>query len=141
MKRSGITRKPFVRKHHRLKNASKKRAKRNREVKDFRQAFALEIGCCELCGTPSDLLDLHEISGGWARAASLDKRYAILVLDRTCHDTIELETKLWTVARQAALLKLRRPNDFDLPALNRLLTRQVCEEEVALFDGRVFNWR
>jgi len=129
MKRSPLKRTPFVRKHTRIKNASTKRRKRNAEVKPFRQAFTLEVGCCELCGQ-GGLLDVHEISGGWARSKALDKRYAILALCRGCHTVVEQEPALWSVPRQIALLRARRPHDFDLVAINKLLTRQVDLESV-----------
>lgn len=143
-----LKRSPFVRKHSRLKNASTKRRKRNAEVRDFRQSFVLEVGACELCEVPGTCLDIHEISGGAFRSASLDQRYAILALCRGCHQHIETEPKLWSVARQIALLKLRREADFDLAAINKLLIRQVDEEEVEMGfialtqPGRAeANWR
>lgn len=120
-----------------LRKVSKKRAKRNREVKDFRQSLKQEIGRCELCLVPHNELDPHEIAGGWARQFALDKRYAILILDRSCHDFIEQNSALWSVAMQAALLKVRRPEDFDLQALNELLTRKLDSEEIEVAEQRI----
>lgn len=131
MKRSPIKRRVGrLKAKARLRKVSKKRAKRNREVKDFREDLKQEIGRCEICLTPAALLDCHEITGAWARQYTLDNRSCILVLCRSCHDEVELSPALWNVARQAALLRRRRAEDFCLATLNRFLTRGLDLEEV-----------
>lgn len=135
LKRTALKRKPPKRKLGRfkrpLRNATPKRAKRNREVKDFRQALKEEIGHCEICKQPRTLLDCHEIARGPARVRALDARYAILVLCRDCHNEVGLSPATWTVARQLSVLKKSLPEDFDVAAINELLTRRISEEDVA----------
>jgi hypothetical protein len=123
MKRTPLTRKPFVRKQTRLKNASTKRRKRNAEVRDFRQAFVTELSRCEYCGLPKSPNELapHEIASGTAdRKKALDKRFAILaVCQLKCHDRVQNERKLTQLAR----LWISRPNDLDVAAFNALRGR------------------
>lgn len=131
MKRSPIRRKlGRLKRGARLRPASKKRAKRNRDVKDFREELKREIGKCEICDTPATLLDCHEITRGWAKSLTLDNRSCILVLCRSCHDEVGLSPALWSIARQAALLRLKRESDFCLATLNRFLTRRLDLSEV-----------
>ena len=102
-----------------IKRISNRRRKRLSEVAPFREAFKLEIGCCELCGKRRHL-DIHEISRGADRSKSLDKRYAILCLCRTCHD----EMDNWSRAKQLCLLWIARPYDFSLDKYHILICRR-----------------
>lgn len=116
-----------------LPRVSKKRAALNEVAGPWREAFAREIGRCELCrDSKCGPLDCHEITGGWARRLTLMNRSCIVVLGRPCHEVVELEPALWNTARQAALLRRRRPQDFSLSVLNAFLTRKLDLEEVDL---------
>lgn len=105
-----------------MRNATPKRAKRNREVADFRYQLCMEVGRCECCGNqlPAYRLCCHEIAGGSAdRRKALDQRCAILVVDFDCHTKVQNEPK----ATQLARLWLSRPADVDLVAFNRIRGR------------------
>lgn len=138
-----MKRKPLKRSTGRLKRksrirpVSKKRRKRNAEVREFRAGLKEEIRRCEIC-TQVKPLDCHEITrGSYARQRALDQRACILVLCRDCHNVLTDFPKLWPVAKQAALLKLRRPNDWCLITMNGLLTRKIDDEDVAMFEESI----
>lgn len=111
-----------------LRPISKKRAKRLAEVREFREAFRRRVHVCEGCCVKYwHCCAVHEIARGCDRQKALDKPYAILLLcDPGCHQTVGS----WPRAKQLALLKLRRPADFDLAGYNALVGRQVSAEEV-----------
>ena len=81
----------------------------------MRDALRAEVSGCEICGNAKRKLDIHEICRGPTRQRALDKRYAILAVCRPCHDKLGSAAE-WPEARQLALLKTRRPSDFDLGA-------------------------
>lgn len=102
-----------------MRRVSKKRQILISKVKPFRDQFRMELGRCEYCG--SRRLVLHEIARGCDRARALDKRYAILGLcDPGCHQLVGG----WPRAKQLALLYIRRPYDWDLPAYHALIARK-----------------
>lgn len=112
-----------------MKRISPKRRKRISEVAPFREAFKLEVGCCERCRKRRHL-DVHEIARGCDRSKALDKRYALLVLCRECHDHMDH----WSRAKQLCLLYIRRPYDFDLGRYHVLICRRTPEM------GEVLAW-
>jgi NAD-dependent dihydropyrimidine dehydrogenase PreA subunit len=149
-RRKPLTRKTELRRTGRLKRkgrikpVSDKRRKRNAEVRDFRQGLKEEIGRCEICMQVKPL-DCHEITrGSYARQRALDQRACILVLCRDCHNAIDQWPLTWTIARQVALLKLRRAADFSLSDVNALLTRKLdaadIERESAILQALSAEW-
>lgn len=113
-----------------MRTCSTKRAARLAEVRGPRLEFARSVGWCEGCCKPRKswrVCAVHEIARGPDRHKAQDKAYATLLLcDPGCHQTVGE----WPRAKQLALLKLRRPRDYDLSAYNSLVGRQICEDEV-----------
>lgn len=111
-----------------MRRMSKKRRARLKEVAQFRQDFRAELGKCEWCQKKKPIL--HEIARGTAdRKKALDARYAILGLcDPGCHQIVGE----WPRAKQLALLLLRRPKDFDLPAFHAMCDRNWPQIEDVL---------
>lgn len=101
------------------------------EVRQFRQDLTDSVGQCEICGaSPSrpcrvmpamSRLCCHEIANGPSREKALDKHYALLVLCWKCNSTEVVDKSIWPQARQLALLRLRRPDHFDLTSFNTLV--------------------
>jgi hypothetical protein len=99
-----------------MRRVSKKRQQLMRKAKPIRDALRDEVGCCEACVfTTRGPFDVHEICRGVHRAKALDKRFALLVVCRRCHEELGSAAE-WPEARQLALLAKRRPQDFDLAA-------------------------
>lgn len=97
-----------------MRNVSKKRAKREREAKPFRTALIARVGRrCEHCGSERRL-GVHEIANAADRQRALDQAYAVLVLCWACNSGPFNAKGEWPESRQLALLKTRRPEDFDL---------------------------
>lgn len=115
-----------------MRQWSKKRQKRWREVEDWRSRFKEEVGRCEVCrkAKSSEHLDGHELCVGSVRQQALDKRFCVLVVCRPCHAMLES----LTIPQQMAYLLLSRPEDYDLEAYYRLCHRRWPDHEV------VFEW-
>lgn len=109
---------------------SPKRAKRNRQVKTFRQQYMSDHPNCEVCGIrPS--VDPHEISRGPAREKSLDIEEALLAVCRECHEELGDYAK-WPVERQLAVKALSY-GGYDRVKVNELRGRAkdaVSERDV-----------
>lgn len=130
-------------KRKQLRQRSKKFIDRARQVKPFRDNLIANVGCCERCLRRLDPYDwkaalcCHEIAGGPLRQVMLDKAFGILVLCQRCHPIVQA----WPRARQLALLSIRRPDDYDLPAFNAIVYHGavgITQTEVdaeRLFDG------
>ena len=67
---------------------------------------------------------MHEIARGPVRNRALDKLYAVLVVCGVCHDKVGDKSQ-WPEARQLAVLKARRPHDYDLVAYNLLVNERA----------------
>lgn len=122
----------IVRKVKTMRRMSDKAKKRYLEAKPVRDALRSEVGRCELCGCSRGVLDVHEIARGPCRAICLDKRFALLVVCRRCHEELS-SAREWPQARQLAILAERRLLDFDLMAFlgltsPRALKRVTLEE-------------
>jgi hypothetical protein len=139
LRRTPMKRKPYTFKRTRLKAASDKRKAINRAAKKTRQAFTSAIDNCDLCERPGLLLIAHEIARGNRRLQFTEPAVQLALCDG-CHNVVHRETGLWTKTRQLALLKLRRPEMFNLERYNRLAITRVCEDELEMFEGRVFTW-
>ena len=126
-----------------MRRRSKKTQARANECKAFRRELAAEVGRCELCGhNPSRVrkggvrwaLCVHEIARGIHRQKALDKRYAVLILCWHCHmERIHNGPEKWPEAKQLAVLKRGRPDDYSLKAYNALVgygPNRIAEEDV-----------
>lgn len=130
-----------IKRRSRIRAVSKKRAKRNRVAKKVRAEFCRQIGACELCEQVTIDLAGHEIPRG-NRVAAFTESCAMLALCNECHRTIHDFPALWPKVKQAALLMLRRPGDWDLEALNRLLIARLEQWAVdAAADEIRRQWR
>ena len=109
-----------------MRNASPKRRRRNAEAKPVRDQLRADVLRCERCGTHRGRRDVHEIARGVNRAKALDKRFALLLLCLKCHYEFG-NAALWPEARQLALLRKRRPADFDLVAYLELTNPRAPE--------------
>lgn len=101
-------------------------------------------GGCEICGhsparphrgKPAELSRLccHEIACGPHRQKSLDKPFALLVLCWWCNGYRVTNKQWWSEARQLAVLRAVRPNDYDLSAYNALVgygPNRITQEDV-----------
>jgi hypothetical protein len=113
-----------------MRRVSKKRAQLNKVAKAVRSQFQLDLGVCEWCRKRWPII--HEIARGTAnRRKAFITRFATLGLcDPGCHQ----EVGSWPPAKQLALLKLRRPADYDLAAYHQLISRHwPYEEDVLAF--------
>lgn len=118
-----------------MRRVSEKRQALMRKVKPIRDSLRAEAGRCEICGYAHGGLDLHEIARGPCRAICLDKRFALLVVCRRCHEDLG-SAREWPQARQLAIIAERRLFDYDLKsyleltsprAPNRITLREVLE--------------
>jgi hypothetical protein len=113
-----------------MRRVSKTRAKRNREVKQWREDLRREVGRCEKCLKPAANLDVHELVPGNCRALALDKRFAVLCLHRLCHNALEA----MTIPRQLAYLLRARPEDFQMEQYWELIGRRWPDiEDIQVF--------
>lgn len=102
-----------------------KRAAQDRQANQWRQQRCYEIGACELCGTRDlTILSLHEVvRGGVRRFVYTNPALTICLCngERDCHTFVSR----WSAAKQIALLRIRRPNDFSFTEFNRWSTRKL----------------
>ena len=121
-----------------MRRISKKRQQRNREVKPVRDKLRAEVTRCEVCGTTRGHRDVHEICRGVHREKALDKRFALLVPCRSCHEQLG-NAAIWPETRQLALLRVRRPADFDLVAYLELTNprapQRITLAEITRWEG------
>ena len=117
-------------KRTRLHRQSVKHRQRADESRDMRRELVLSVGRCEMCGhNPTNhsagaiswRLDCHEIASGANRQKALDKPFGLLVLCWWCNSEEATDKVKWPEARQLALLKSRRPWDYNLAAYNELV--------------------
>jgi hypothetical protein len=108
---------------------TKKRAAIDRKAKPVRDALVERVGVCEYCGQPAysnNPLVAHEVTGGGIRAKSQAQPCGQLVLHYwNCHPKIHTFSK----AKQLAILKHRRQEDFDIEAYYLLIDRRFPDEE------------
>jgi hypothetical protein len=105
-------------------------------AKKIRDSLIKRVGCCEICGTVARMhnpLCCHEIANGPCRSLALDKLFAMLVVCWRCNGEL-CDKASWPETRQLAVLRLRRPQDYDLAAYNQLVNPRapdrIREEEV-----------
>jgi hypothetical protein len=140
MKRSPLTRRtPLKRsdkplKRARLARVSKKRKSLMAKVKPFRDRYLASKLLCEVC-IKRQPIEVHEITRGPAREASLEKSEVVLAVCRKCHDLLGDYSK-WPVTRQLAVKFLRSPMLLNLEVVNRIRGRD--ENAITLDD--VVKW-
>ena len=85
-------------------------------------------------------LCVHEIANGIHRTAAQDKPYATLVLCWLCNGYKVTNKRQWPEARQLAVLKHSRPDEYDLTAYNTLVNprapERITQGEVDTHRGR-----
>jgi len=98
-----------------------------KDVGPWREDFKSEVGRCEFClqKASADFLDADEVARGCCRKIALQARYAILILHRHCHRHVQN----WSRAKRLAILKLARPEDYDLEAFWKLTRRNWPDQE------------
>ena len=120
-----------------MRYRSKKRAKRDAEVRQFRQDLVVEVGRCEVCGNRRRKLDCHEIANGPLREKCLDKRYGLLVTCWPCNSDQLTDKAKYPEAWQLAILKRSRPKDYSLADYNALKgygKHRISEEDVEQWE-------
>jgi hypothetical protein len=108
------------------------RRARDTAATKWREAFKRTVGLCEWCDKPGNAV--HEIPRANLRKYVYTNPACILLLcDPGCHQIVGN----WPKAKQAALLYLRRPGDYDLAVLNRWLVARVSQEDVDGFIAQL----
>ena len=133
-----------------MRRQSAKNRKREAAARPIRQAMVAAAGKCEICGTfpekpkyripDLNLLCVHEIACGSAnRWKFLTAEFGTLVLCFYCNGEVVTDKSVWPEARQLALLKHRRPSQYDLVAYNHLYNpnapRRIEQHEVDHFSS------
>ena len=117
-----------------IRRVSKKRSAVNRKTKPARDEYRAEFWLCQWCNA-SQANDLHEISRGAGRNASLSERAAWLHLCSDCHRQMN-----WLpVAGQLAIKRLTDFEFYDRVKVNTLRGRapeSITESEVDLWVRR-----
>ncbi len=129
-----------------MRRVSQKTAARNAEAQPFRRNLVRRVGHCEVCGhdplraRPGEIhwcLHVHEIRGNSQRSKCQDKPHGVLVVCARCHVehlSSSAGTAEYPEARQLALLKRNRPEDYDLAryleAFHPSAPQAVTQEEV-----------
>lgn len=109
------------------KRTPKQRARAD-AYRKFCDGMAMRCPFCEVCRRkPSS--QIHHIARGVDRQATLCDRRFVLCLCFDCHEDIH-DTEAWPRARQLAVVKRARPDDYDLAAYNEIVNRSVDESEV-----------
>mgnify|MGYP000697570192 FL=1 len=91
------------------------------KVKPFRDKYLASKLLCEVC-IKRQPQEVHEITRGAAREASLDKPEVVLAVCRKCHHDLDDYAK-WPVTRQLAVKFLRSPMLLNLELVNKLRGR------------------
>lgn len=99
------------------------------ELAEWRLAFVLGIGRCEVCGQ-CDLETLcgHEIIRAGLRRFVKGNPAIVLVVGHKCH--VRIDDEAWSVAKQLAYLYRSRPLDFRLSEINRWSIKRISRGEV-----------
>ena len=112
-----------------MRNQSAKFRARAAEVRPFRKALIQRVGHCEVCGHDPNRVRpgmiawemcCHEILNGPLRQKCLDKAHSLLVVCWVCNSERLTNKVEYPEARQLAILRASRPDDFDLAKHNAL---------------------
>jgi hypothetical protein len=134
MKRSAIKRTGFIRRRKRLQNASDKRKSLNRIAAPKRAEIVEAAGCCDMCGGTENLCAHEFVQGN--RVAAYQNEAVILILCNTsirgegCHQFIHAQPLIWSFVRCLALLKIRRPEKYNLSEACRLEGKHYDDDDV-----------
>jgi hypothetical protein len=110
-----------------LKRMSDKRKEMLAAAKEDRDDLRAKIKGCEFCEKRA--FALHEIPRAGVRSYVIGLPSCVLGLcDPGCHQRIG---DGWPKAKQLALLKIKRPESFDLDVYNRWAVARVTDEDVA----------
>lgn len=136
-----------------LKRRSAKRAKLDRSVAAAKRYLREECGECEACEhSPSNpwtdkplqcsVLTVNEVRrGSGNRPKTMGYRHSTLVLCWYCNSVEFTKVWIWPEERQLALLKARRPEDYDLAAHNRLVNprapNRITQAEVDVYAAGI----
>ena len=115
-----------------MRRTSEKRRQLMHLAKPWRECFVEEIGRCEWGQLCHGGLQVHEISQGPSRAASLMNRACILCLCFECHDILHRMPDKRAVG--LAILYHNRPGDYDLREFWRVESRNKPDQR------EVDNW-
>jgi hypothetical protein len=122
VKRSRLNRKsPMPPRKTWMPRVGKKRKALMAKVKPFRERYLASKLLCEVC-IKRQPVEVHELTRGPAREASLDKPEVVLAVCRKCHDLLGDYSK-WPVTRQLAVKFLRSPMLLNLEVVNQLRGR------------------
>jgi hypothetical protein len=122
MKRSRLNRKtPMPPRTSWMPRVSKKRKALMAKVKPFRDRYLASKLLCEVC-IKRQPVEVHEITRGPAREASLDKPEVVLAVCRKCHELLG-NYAIWPVSRQIAVKFLRSPTLANVDLVNELRGR------------------
>jgi hypothetical protein len=91
------------------------------KVKPFRDKYLASKLLCEVC-IKRQPIEVHEITRGPAREASLDRPEVVLAVCRKCHDLLG-DNRKWPVTRQLAVKFLRSPMLVNTQLVNDLRGR------------------
>lgn len=130
MKRTALKRTTPLKRTKGLRAVSKKRAKLNREVKPWRDAYRDDTFHCPVCllGNHWNLvaiapLYVHEIARGAHRAEAIKHRACCLVVCHDCNCGPLCDYSKWPLERQLALKLITDPDHFDLALFNSVRGR------------------
>ena len=98
-----------------MRRISKKRQERLQLVEPLRDDYRCQFPVCQVPECSRLASDIHEISRGASRGASLGERCTWLHLCRPCHEEMGDYSK-WPIVRQLAVKKLADPEGYDLAA-------------------------
>lgn len=127
-----------------MRHRSERRRRLLESARPVRDGLIAEVKQCEICGHgprhrrpgPEELslLCCHEIACGSLRKKALGCRWALLVLCWYCNGMLT-DKREWPEAKQLAVLKRRRPGDYDLAAYNDIVNprapQRITEDEVS----------
>ncbi len=120
-RRKPLKRSPMPPRTSWLPRVSKKRRQLMAKVKPFRDKYLASKLLCEVC-IKRQPQEVHEITRGAAREASLDKPEVVLAVCRHCHRQLD-DYARWPVTRQLAVKFLRSPLLLNLELVNKLRGR------------------
>lgn len=119
-----------------MRRVSKKRAKLNRQVKPLRDQYRWEFPKCQVPWCKAAATELHEISRGAARGASLGERASWLHLCSFDHKQMDITP----IACQLAIKAIADPDGYDRETVNALRGRMpnaITSDEVAWWVAQI----
>ena len=139
-----------------MRPVSAKRLARIEEARPTRTALLAKFQECMVCGASPrkphrnmhremSATCVHEIANGPLRAKALDKPFACLVTCCYCNLHRVVNKREWPEARQLAVLLVRAPENYNLPAYLQLTRpnapNRITQEEVEQWIPSVVSFR